>query len=240
MGQKWTRGLLFSGKPLDTNMVLCCTEKLCGGTDTAPQGAHPLYRLSTASKQKIYQSEKRKVIGQTTAPVMLTPVPVPLVNKAASPTGAHAPEHIAPTLYASPRHAHHQDHLPRRQRSAHTSVPGAASRSAAEGQALTQEPCGMTLRAFQGGSQESSGTAAGRAAPLSGAGRLLRGRTLRAALQRRPAPRSWQGGEATVTARSASERQSPREQRFFRGGLLFCLAAASQLLQDSNCHKDTS
>src|SRR5262249_19996376 len=47
-------------------MVLCCTEKLCGGTDTAPQGAHPLYRLSTASKQKIYQSEKRKVIGQTT------------------------------------------------------------------------------------------------------------------------------------------------------------------------------
>src|SRR2546427_1737535 len=142
---------------------------------------------------------------------MLTPVPVPLVNKAASPTGAHAPEHIAPTLYASPRHAHHQDHLPRRQRSAHTSVPGAASRSAAEGQALTQEPCGMTLRAVQGGSQESSGTAAGRAAPLLGAGRLLRGRTLRAALQRRPAPRSWQGGEATVTARSASERQSPRE-----------------------------
>src|SRR5713101_3049377 len=66
MGQKWTRGLLFSGKPLDTNMVLCCTEKLCGGTDTASQGAHPLYRLSTASKQKIYQSEKRKVIGQTT------------------------------------------------------------------------------------------------------------------------------------------------------------------------------
>ena len=66
MGQKWTRVLLFSEKPLDTNMVLCCTEKLCGGTDTAPQGAHPLYRLSTASKQKIYQSEKRKVIGQTT------------------------------------------------------------------------------------------------------------------------------------------------------------------------------
>src|SRR5215831_14292542 len=66
MGQKWTRVLLFSGKPLDTNMVLCCTEKLCGGTDTAPQDAHPLYRLSTASKQKIYRSEKRKVIGQTT------------------------------------------------------------------------------------------------------------------------------------------------------------------------------
>src|SRR5712692_5048248 len=67
MGQKWTRVLLFSEKPLDTNMVLCCTEKLCGGTDTAPQGAHPLYRLSTASKQKIYQSKKRKIIGQTTA-----------------------------------------------------------------------------------------------------------------------------------------------------------------------------
>src|SRR6516162_8459803 len=62
MGQKWTRVLLFSWKPLDTNMVLCCTEKLCVGTDTAPQDAHPLYRPSTASKQKIYQSEKRKVI----------------------------------------------------------------------------------------------------------------------------------------------------------------------------------
>ncbi len=67
MGQKWTRVLLFYGKPLDTNRVLCCTEKLCGGTDTAPQGSHPRHRLSTASKQKIYQSEKRKVIGQTTA-----------------------------------------------------------------------------------------------------------------------------------------------------------------------------
>ena len=30
------------------------------------------------------------------------------------------------------------------------------------------------------------------------------------------------------------------EQGFFREGLLYCLAAASQLLQDSNCHKDTS
>ena len=29
-------------------------------------------------------------------------------------------------------------------------------------------------------------------------------------------------------------------QGFFREGLLYCLAAASQLLQDSNCHKDTS
>jgi hypothetical protein len=40
--------------------------KLWGKTKTVPQGAHPLYRLSTASKRKIYQSEKRKVIGQTT------------------------------------------------------------------------------------------------------------------------------------------------------------------------------
>src|SRR5215831_19676527 len=31
----------------------------------------------------------------------------------------------------------------------------------------------------------------------------------------------------------------PLMQGFFRGGLLYCLAAASQLLQDSNCHKDT-
>ena len=28
--------------------------------------SHPLYRLSTASQRKIYQSEKRKVIGRTT------------------------------------------------------------------------------------------------------------------------------------------------------------------------------
>ena len=27
MGQQWTRVLLCSGKPLDTNMVVCCTEK---------------------------------------------------------------------------------------------------------------------------------------------------------------------------------------------------------------------
>src|SRR5216683_4622594 len=101
MGQKPKRFAFFLAKPLYTNMVPRSTEKLCGRTNTAPYGAHPLYRLSTASKRKIYQSEKRKVIGQTTAPVMLTPVPVPLVNKAASPTGAHAPEHIAPTLYAS-------------------------------------------------------------------------------------------------------------------------------------------
>src|SRR5262249_37625856 len=41
-------------------------EKLCGRTNIAPHSAHPLYRLSTACKRKIYQSEKRKVIGQTT------------------------------------------------------------------------------------------------------------------------------------------------------------------------------
>jgi hypothetical protein len=47
-------------------IVFCMLEKLCGRTNTAPYGAHPLYRLPTASKRKIYQSEKRKVIGQTT------------------------------------------------------------------------------------------------------------------------------------------------------------------------------
>src|SRR6266496_5313364 len=66
MGQKPKRFALFLAKPLDTNMVPCSTEKLCGRTNTAPHGAHPLYRLSTASKRKIYQSEKQKVIGQTT------------------------------------------------------------------------------------------------------------------------------------------------------------------------------
>src|SRR5262245_19167066 len=73
MGQKWTRVLLFSGKPLATNMVLCCTENLCDGTKTAPHGAHPLYRLSTASQWKIYQSEKRKVIGRTTLARLVQP-----------------------------------------------------------------------------------------------------------------------------------------------------------------------
>ena len=57
---------LFPGKPLATNMVLCCTEKLWGRTNTALHGAYPLYRLSTAGKWKSYSSEKRKVIGQTT------------------------------------------------------------------------------------------------------------------------------------------------------------------------------
>jgi hypothetical protein len=67
MGQKLMRVLLFSGQPFDTNRVLCCIEKLCVGTDTAPHSAHPLYRLSPARKRKIYESEKRKIIGQTTA-----------------------------------------------------------------------------------------------------------------------------------------------------------------------------
>jgi hypothetical protein len=74
-------------------MVLCCTEKLCGGTDAAPQGAHPLYRLSTASKQKIYQSEKRKVIGQTTLTLLglttdgsaLSPTPLAEVLRGVPP-----------------------------------------------------------------------------------------------------------------------------------------------------------
>src|SRR6266851_5681156 len=54
MGQDPRRLSLFPAKPLDTNMVICCTENLCGRTDTAPHNAHPLYRLSTASKRKIY------------------------------------------------------------------------------------------------------------------------------------------------------------------------------------------
>jgi hypothetical protein len=44
----------FSKKPMDTKMVSCCTEKLCGRTNTALHDAHPLYRLSTASKRKTY------------------------------------------------------------------------------------------------------------------------------------------------------------------------------------------
>ena len=54
MGQKPKRFALFVAKPPDTNMVPCSIEKLCGRTNTAPHGAHPLYRLSTASKRKIY------------------------------------------------------------------------------------------------------------------------------------------------------------------------------------------
>jgi hypothetical protein len=38
--------------------------KLWGRTKTVPQGAHPLYRLSTASKRNIYQSEKRKLLDK--------------------------------------------------------------------------------------------------------------------------------------------------------------------------------
>src|SRR5215469_9642441 len=68
-GSEMDAGPPFSGKPLDTNMVFCCTEKLCGGTDTAPQDAHPLYRLSTASKQKI--SHSPELCGRTPTPVVI-------------------------------------------------------------------------------------------------------------------------------------------------------------------------
>jgi hypothetical protein len=101
------------------------------------------------------------------APVMLTPVPVPLVHKAASPTGAHSPGHIAPTLYASPRHASHQDHLPLRQRSAHAPVPGATSRSAVAGQALTPEsPPPSIAKPWKEGEKKTEGHAAA-AKPLT-------------------------------------------------------------------------
>jgi len=53
------------------------------------------------------------------------------------------------------------------QRSAHAPVPGAASRSAAEGLALTQEPCGVTLRGLARREERSRGTDAGRATPVS-------------------------------------------------------------------------
>jgi hypothetical protein len=110
-----------------------------------------------------------------------TPVPVPLVNKASSPTGAHSPGHIAPTLYASPRPrcASHQDHLPLLLRSAHAPVPGVASRSAVAGQALTPErPSPSSAKPWKEGGRQTE-EQAGAAEPL--------------------------------TSRSASERQSPRE-----------------------------
>ena len=44
----------------------------------------------------------------------------------------------------------------------------------------------------------------------------------------------------SVSEADAATVLAPLEQGFFREGLLYCLAAASQLLQDSNCHKDTS
>src|SRR5215813_10786149 len=47
-------------------IVLCTLEKLCGRTNRAPHSAHPLDMRSTACKRKIYQSEKRKFIRQTT------------------------------------------------------------------------------------------------------------------------------------------------------------------------------
>jgi hypothetical protein len=126
-----------------------------------------------------------------------TPVPVPLVHKAASPTGAHSPGHIAPTLSASPRPrcASHQDHLPLLLRSAHAPVPGAASRSAAEGQALTQEPCGITLRSLARRDERQQRDRCRPNSPAYGGGqRLPVGRTPRAA--RRAAPGTGRSGRA--------------------------------------------
>jgi len=160
------------------------------GLSLPGEGEQPLRGAQDRSASlRIYVKET-----MTRAACHATPVPVPLVNKAASPTGAHSPGHIAPTLYASPRPrcASHQDHLPLRQRSAHAPVPGAASRSAAEGQALTQEPCGITLRAVPGGSQESKGTDAGRAVPLTVAGRLQPGEAAQGGSESRPQePAGW-------------------------------------------------
>jgi hypothetical protein len=42
------------------------SDNFADHTHPTPHGAHPLYRLFTVNKPKIYQSEKRKVIGQTT------------------------------------------------------------------------------------------------------------------------------------------------------------------------------
>ncbi len=97
-----------------------------------------------------------------------TPVPVPLVHKAASPTGAHSPGHIAPTLYASPRCASHQDHLPLLLRSAHAPVPGATSRSAVAGQALTPErPPPSSAKPWKEGGKQTEGQAAAAEPPPS-------------------------------------------------------------------------
>src|SRR5712691_2629710 len=56
----------FFGKPLDTRMVTCCNEKLCGRTNPTPHGANPLNRLTYSKQRKIYLSEKRILLSQTT------------------------------------------------------------------------------------------------------------------------------------------------------------------------------
>src|SRR5438094_922305 len=99
---------------------------------------------------------------------MLTLVPVPLVHKAVSPTGAHSPGHMAPTLYASPRCPSHQDHLPLLLRSAHAPVPGATSRSAVAGQALTPEsPPPSSAKPWKEGGKHTEGQAAAAEPPPS-------------------------------------------------------------------------
>src|SRR5712691_4089810 len=125
-----------------------------------------------------------------------TPVPVPLVNKASSPTGAHAPGHIAPTLYASPRPrcASHQDHLPLLLRSAHAPVPGVASRSAVAGQALTPEsPPPSSAKPWKEGGKQTEGQAAAAEPPPSRS----------AAIGRAPVRGCW-GREEAVHGQSAA------------------------------------
>src|SRR6266446_8496022 len=127
---------------------------------------------------------------------MLTSVPVPLVNKASSPTGSHSPGHIAPTLYASPRPrcASHQDHLPLLLRSAHAPVPGVASRSAVAGQALTPErPSPSSAKPWKEGGRKTEGQAAAAEPPPSRS----------AAIGRAPVRGCW-GREEAVHGQSAA------------------------------------
>ena len=142
----------------------------CGGT-LPPRGSPAHARASSGTRVRLLFPGTRNACTEVrlARPPALagcqTAVAVLLV-RAAHPmlAGGGSPD--------SGEHASHQDHLLLQQRSAHAPVPGAASRSAAEGLALTQKPCGSTVRALQGGSQESRGTGGGRAALPPVAGRL--------------------------------------------------------------------
>src|SRR5262249_11473313 len=64
MGQKSTRVLLFAGKPLATNMVVCCTEKLCGGTNAAPRGLTRSTACRQQSSGKFISPKNEKLLDE--------------------------------------------------------------------------------------------------------------------------------------------------------------------------------
>ena len=135
------------------------------------------------------------------------PVVAVLLVRAAHPVRAGGGSPNGGQRASGQRYASHQDHLPRRQRSAHAPIPGVASRNAAEGLALTQEPYGSTVQSLPR-REETQQRDRGRPSDPSHPGRptpVLRGSPGR----REEPPQGSTGAAQPRTFGSVSDPQSP-------------------------------